>query len=432
MLKVRSAQGELNHLLYQGAEYSRTNQEVLARLRVTQFDWGESPRAGIGVGVGPNSQGINFTALDWAPPAGRHFRFSDDLRWIGPHSDLRWKENVWHWVRLRYQPNPNLWQPPADTFFIEAEDFNYEGGRSKEEADDQEYPGGLFEGLKGLPEIDFHSHNILGFWSDDPASQYRPSDAEDEPRVITYQSDDLWRPAGERSVNFGVGWNQPGQWMNYTRNFPPARYQIFARLSSNGKPIHAQLDEVTSGARTRNQVLAKLGQFKAPPTGGWNGWRDFAYVPLRDETGQAVVVALSGSRTVRFTVLPGDLNYDFLAFVPVPDLLDPNRPDFFSGDDAFAKVWPADGYTPEPDEWLPWEIYEANYRRGWAGITAGSHGAKSEFEVDYILIKADGLPQITVAPKNAQPGAVTFSLQPSSVSVEDHSAVTFNTLASGT
>lgn len=70
--------------------------------------------------------------------------------------------------------------------------------------------------------------------------------------------------------------------------------------------------------------------------------------------------------------------------------------------DVFAKSWPADGMSPEPADWFSWDYTPFNAfawlvdpaRAGYAGIAAGSLSALAEFEVDYILIKADGLPQI--------------------------------------
>jgi hypothetical protein len=68
--------------------------------------------------------------------------------------------------------------------------------------------------------------------------------------------------------------------------------------------------------------------------------------------------------------------------------------------DIFVKVWRADGNTPEPEDW---HMLSDNYpgrdvREGFAGITAGIDNDPSEFEVDYFLLIADGLPLITVSP----------------------------------
>ena len=82
--------------------------------------------------------------------------------------------------------------------------------------------------------------------------------------------------------------------------------------------------------------------------------------------------------------------------------------------DVFGKVWKADGTVPEPDNWqLMWDyIPTRSSRTGYAGIAASSSGGISEFEVDYILIKASGLPQIFVSPQSFVQVPVTITNQP--------------------
>ncbi|HEV7927139.1 MAG TPA: hypothetical protein VGR14_17425, partial [Verrucomicrobiae bacterium] len=83
-----------------------------------------------------------------------------------------------------------------------------------------------------------------------------------------------------------------------------------------------------------------------------------------------------------------------------------------------SKLWPDDGVTPEPTDWqLSWTLngydspgydaYQTN-RIGFAGVT-GSHTTGVEYEVDYFLLKASGLPSITV---NPTPNPLYFTSQP--------------------
>ncbi|MFM7103664.1 MAG: hypothetical protein ACKO3N_21160, partial [Verrucomicrobiota bacterium] len=88
------------------------------------------------------------------------------------------------------------------------------------------------------------------------------------------------------------------------------------------------------------------------------------------------------------------------------------RPDP-EGPDAFAKVWRADGDTPEPAAWqASWEVPAA--RAGHAGLRAGTLGPGSiaDAEVDYVLIQAAGLPAITPrsAAFRAEPGDATLTI----------------------
>jgi hypothetical protein len=78
--------------------------------------------------------------------------------------------------------------------------------------------------------------------------------------------------------------------------------------------------------------------------------------------------------------------------------------------DLFGKVWVADGTTPEPTDWqLTWKdsAIPKPLRTGWAGITGSSIDGLGNFDVDYILIKADTLPEVKVnfSPTGPAPSA---------------------------
>src|ERR1051326_6235389 len=108
VLHVSSASGDPNHLLYALPGYDNTTQEVLARIRVTNFGTGDPARAGVGVGVDPGtSQGINFHFRDVAELGfnGRHTAFLNDAILWGPGLGFVWQNNVWYWMRLRQEPN---------------------------------------------------------------------------------------------------------------------------------------------------------------------------------------------------------------------------------------------------------------------------------------------------------------------------------------
>lgn len=113
LLRVRTAAGDPNHLLYELGGYNRTNQEVLARVRVTAFGTGDAARGGISVGVGTDSQGINWHFRDHTQDGitGRQIKLLDDLRSWGPGYDFRsagtnkWQNNSWYWMRLKQVPN---------------------------------------------------------------------------------------------------------------------------------------------------------------------------------------------------------------------------------------------------------------------------------------------------------------------------------------
>ncbi|MBL9167603.1 MAG: lamin tail domain-containing protein [Verrucomicrobiales bacterium] len=106
MLHVGSATGDPNHLLYERVTYHNTIQEVLARIRVTRFDSGDGPRAGIATSVSVgSSQGINLHFRDEPAPGDRHVEFLDDTRAWASEFPIPWQNDAWYWLRLRHEPN---------------------------------------------------------------------------------------------------------------------------------------------------------------------------------------------------------------------------------------------------------------------------------------------------------------------------------------
>ena len=135
-------------------------------------------------------------------------------------------------------------------------------------------------------------------------------------------ADGLPRGTFDVTVNHVVGWNDGGEWQNYTRQFPTpaASYHVIGRLSSGGAAIHAQLDEVTAGAKTANQTLQKLGEFN--PGRSTGNWDIMEFFPLEAWPGEPAIVGLGGERTIRLTILPGaNEDQDYFMFIPIPGMV---------------------------------------------------------------------------------------------------------------
>ena len=111
---------------------------------------------------------------------------------------------------------------------------------------------------------------------------------------------------------------------------------------------------------------------------------------------------------------------------------EPNATSQGGVNDVFAKAWLADGTQAEPANWqLTWDYTPAKpVRAGFAGITASS-GAAFQFDVDYILIKAAGLPSIVVAPNAFKQVPAAISLEPQSQVVMELSPAAFRVGAAG-
>ncbi|MCS1409327.1 MAG: hypothetical protein M2R45_02507 [Verrucomicrobia subdivision 3 bacterium] len=207
--------------------------------------------------------------------------------------------------------------------FIEAEDFDYELGnwdQTNEIGMNGAYPGGTYQDLgDGLDETDVDAGTSYGvdyFESNNTNSQavYRPDTG--------VEAGKMNGPAGQFRGEFNVeinhvaGWNDAGDWYNYTRNFPePAQnYNVFGRLSSGGQPIHSELHRVTSGVGTSNQETELLGTWQ--PGRNTGGWDTFEIFPLLNAAGNPAVVNLGGEVTLRYVVHPGNVDEDYFVFFP--------------------------------------------------------------------------------------------------------------------
>lgn len=85
--------------------------------------------------------------------------------------------------------------------------------------------------------------------------------------------------------------------------------------------------------------------------------------------------------------------------------------------DLYARIWLADGETPEPTAWTAWWDYYPQFphQKGWPGIVAGIDSS-SAVECDFFLAKSDELPEITVRLpplKSARPEFAAVACSPS-------------------
>jgi hypothetical protein len=187
--------------------------------------------------------------------------------------------------------------------YIEAEDFNYDGGSYKTFEDVG--TGGSYEGLGAVTGIDFNN-------SGNASEKYRVI-----PGNHPGMTESMWdagRSGFDMEVDFKMGWNDDGDWYNYTKDFPEGgSYAVYGRFSSGGSAISSTLSIVTSDATAEDQTVQEVGVFQGPATGGWDTMKFF---PMLDETGALAAVELSGVSTVRLTKVAGNMDANYLAFVP--------------------------------------------------------------------------------------------------------------------
>ncbi len=253
---------------------------------------------------------------------------------------------------------------PANTtgfLLVEAEDYNYDGGSFQpnppvsgtDDTTTSDYPIfdattlsrpppsenlgpqvngngiGYFD-LQGIEDVDYHDNTYQKI---DPLqrNQYRSLDrvgtvqgtkngGADTPRA--YRANLANNSAGLSYVpDYIVASMDPGDWMNYTRNFPTNNYNVYLRASSQAAQT-VRLDEVTSDRTTSNQTTVLRGQFLVPNTASITRFR---YVPLTDGAGNLQTIHLEDVKTLRLTAYEafkegvldsGDLQLNWILFVP--------------------------------------------------------------------------------------------------------------------
>lgn len=157
-------------------------------------------------------------------------------------------------------------------------------------------PVGLSQGM--FPEIED---------ANDPYGEYRYSD-------FTRS-----RYATNAMLEYVVHRTEPGEWLNYTRDFAPGNYYTWLRVASLGAS-EVSLDKVTGDPTVSGQITTNLGKYSIPNQFTRYNYR---YIPLLKSNAPAVL-HLSGVTTLRLTMggTPGQdadkLAINYILFVPAP------------------------------------------------------------------------------------------------------------------
>jgi hypothetical protein len=197
--------------------------------------------------------------------------------------------------------NPN-------NYTFEAEDYDHDGGLFFDNPQTNAYAG-----LGAIAGVDTVQVNFGGTYT------YRTSGEDNGP------SGDTPRPQYEDpnnpQVDGSIGYYSDGAWCNYTRNYPPGSYNVYGRFATaSATGTDATLALVTSGWGTSTQTTNLLGAFPIPNTGGWG---TYAYVPLRDSSGNLVTVTFNGSTNTLQLGRPvddpasADVNVNFFMLAPI-------------------------------------------------------------------------------------------------------------------
>lgn len=214
----------------------------------------------------------------------------------------------------------SLW---FDTFtagnrFVEAEDYNFDGGSFFNQPVRSAEGGGAIDNSYtdrlAVAGVDVNETRGGPNGAD---TMYRTQDAVRMQRTIDPVRADFNADLGV--YDYDVGDLAAGEWLHYTRNFATGTYAVYLRQAVINLAQAESVLELVTGDRTQPNPTAKvLGSFLGNTTG--YTYRNF---PLTDGTGlNPVLVRLSGVATLRLRTVTADgggggryLNY--LVFVPV-------------------------------------------------------------------------------------------------------------------
>ncbi len=215
-------------------------------------------------------------------------------------------------------------------FVIEAEDYNYDGGKNVAEASTMPLAANLYRGKDGLPGIDFHlvnqstadgnanGNNYRQGWTENPDFPTAPEEIGNADVVADDGNGNTERPDFVLANNYKIGWGNTGEWYQYTRNFTPGKYNVVVGYSRDGRDADnfgLALELVTGDITKVDAATTVVAQVTVSGTGGWSS-NDL--VPFLTPGSTSVAeVDLGANTTVRLRLSQNDPDIDFLLFYPV-------------------------------------------------------------------------------------------------------------------
>jgi hypothetical protein len=186
----------------------------------------------------------------------------------------------------------------------EGEDYDFNGAQFIANPQTNAYYG-----LAGISEVDYHE-----LYVNVPQVAYRTADT-----MGTDETGDVPRTRYAGTNDYNLGWFTVGEWVNFTRPYPAGNYYVYGRFArgtgTNAAPV---LSRVTSGVGTEVQTTVDIGSFSVDS----HGWGSYAYVLLKDASGNPVQLGFDGNVTTLRLTSAGpeantEANANFLMLVPV-------------------------------------------------------------------------------------------------------------------
>ncbi len=218
-----------------------------------------------------------------------------------------------HFDTFNQNFNPSVGAFICSNYMVEAEDYDYNGGQYFTSAN---YTPDCYAPETAFTNIDFHHivNTNAGEPTDGSDFQYRIFSFGIPQQVIT---GDYYRPLfGGFDIDYELFWYAGGDWANYTRDYPPGTYNVYARTSGFGT-FTMNFGQVVSGLGTTNQTVKALGQFSSTLL----NINTFAWVPLTDSGGVApVTVKITGVTTFQLLTPTGNCYPNYFMLVPTSSI----------------------------------------------------------------------------------------------------------------
>jgi hypothetical protein len=202
---------------------------------------------------------------------------------------------------------------PSDVFIVSAEDYDFTNGMFIENPVPTAAPApNSYFGTAGVLGVDISTYNGAG-GVPGGASQLIRTDGDTAMQKAADIQLPQYAAANDPTeiYNVQIAYNNPGNWENYTRNYPVGNYLVYLRYNDDVAGSFESLNLVTSGYGTPNQTTTTLGQFVSSVTGA-----NYAWLPLTDPGGNKVVVNLPAGRNTLQLFSGGLENFVDFIFVP--------------------------------------------------------------------------------------------------------------------
>ncbi len=162
-------------------------------------------------------------------------------------------------------------------------------------------------GLSSTAGVDYNSVN-----PGSGSASYRPQGLETESAGDTTR---LAYSPYTTNQDFDIGFNNGGNWGNYTRHYPPGKYNVFIR-AADGNGAQANAGDISVAGGTASFANSGPYYFSVKST----GWQTYAWYAIVDSSNNPAVLTIPNdgtASTLRMTIDGGNCNENFFMLLPI-------------------------------------------------------------------------------------------------------------------